>query len=113
MKCYVVHGIKLRASNLNNTQIDHFYQDPHDDDLRLVLNYGDLPNSTNLIRIIQQVHPDETYNLGALRHVGVSFEGPESTANSEALSTFRILDAVRILELTAGTKTYHSNFSEL
>ena len=95
-----MHGIKRRASSFNTSRIDHLYQDPHESDPRLVLHYGDLTDSTNLIRIIQQVQPDEIYNLGAQSHVAVSFESPEYTANSDALGTLRILEAVRILGLT-------------
>ena len=103
-KGYVVHGIKRRSSSFNTTRIDHLYQDPHDSDPRFVLHYGDLTDSTNLIRIIQQVQPDEIYNLGAQSHVAVSFEAPEYTANCDALGTLRILEAVRILGLTAKTR---------
>jgi len=103
---YVVHGIKRRASSFNTTRIDHLYQDPHESDQRLVLHYGDLTDSTNLIRIIQQVQPDEIYNLGAQSHVAVSFEAPEYTANSDALGTLRILEAVRMLGLTQKTRIY-------
>jgi len=112
-KGYVVHGIKRRASSLNTQRIDHLYQDPHESDPRLVLHYGDLTDSTNLIRIIQQVQPDEIYNLGAQSHVAVSFESPEYTANSDALGTLRILEAVRILELTDKTRIYQASTSEL
>ena len=112
-KGYVVHGIKRRASSFNTDRIDHLYQDPHERDPRLVLHYGDLTDSTNLIRIIQQVQPDEIYNLGAQSHVAVSFESPEYTANSDALGTLRILEAVRILGLTAKTRIYQASTSEL
>ena len=112
-KGYVVHGIKRRASSFNTTRIDHLYQDPHESDPRLVLHYGDLTDSTNLIRIIQQVQPDEIYNLGAQSHVAVSFEAPEYTANSDALGTLRILEAVRILGLTTKTRIYQASTSEL
>jgi GDPmannose 4,6-dehydratase len=112
-KGYVVHGIKRRASSFNTDRIDHLYQDPHESDPRLVLHYGDLTDSTNLIRIIQQVQPDEIYNLGAQSHVQVSFESPEYTANSDALGTLRILEAVRILGLTAKTRIYQASTSEL
>jgi len=112
-KGYVVHGIKRRASSFNTSRIDHLYQDPHQDDPRLVLHYGDLTDSTNLIRIIQQVQPDEIYNLGAQSHVAVSFEAPEYTANSDALGTLRILEAVRILGLTKKTRIYQASTSEL
>ncbi len=112
-KGYVVHGIKRRASSFNTTRIDHLYQDPHESDPRLVLHYGDLTDSTNLIRIIQQVQPDEIYNLGAQSHVAVSFEAPEYTANSDALGTLRILEAVRMLGLTSKTRIYQASTSEL
>ena len=112
-KGYQVHGIKRRASSFNTSRIDHLYQDPHESDPRLVLHYGDLTDSSNLIRIIQQVQPDEIYNLGAQSHVAVSFESPEYTANSDALGTLRILEAVRILGFTAKTRIYQASTSEL
>jgi GDPmannose 4,6-dehydratase len=112
-KGYVVHGIKRRASSFNTDRIDHLYQDPHVNDPRLVLHYGDLTDSTNLIRIIQQVQPDEIYNLGAQSHVAVSFESPEYTANSDALGTLRILEAVRILGMINKTRIYQASTSEL
>ena len=112
-KGYQVHGIKRRASSFNTSRIDHLYQDPHESDPRLVLHYGDLTDSTNLIRIIQQVQPDEIYNLGAQSHVAVSFESPEYTANCDALGTLRILEAVRILGLTEKTRIYQASTSEL
>jgi GDPmannose 4,6-dehydratase len=117
-KGYTVHGIKRRASSFNTDRIDHLYQDPHErgssgDGPRLVLHYGDLTDSTNLIRIIQQVRPDEIYNLGAQSHVAVSFESPEYTANSDALGTLRILEAVRILGLIDTTRIYQASTSEL
>ncbi len=112
-KGYEVHGIKRRASSFNTNRIDHLYQDPHEMDPRLVLHYGDLTDSTNLIRIIQQVKPDEIYNLGAQSHVAVSFEAPEYTANSDALGTLRILEAVRMLGLTEKTRIYQASTSEL
>jgi GDPmannose 4,6-dehydratase len=112
-KGYVVHGIKRRSSSFNTDRIDHLYQDPHESDPRLVLHYGDLTDSTNLIRIIQQVKPDEIYNLGAQSHVAVSFESPEYTANSDALGTLRILEAVRILGLIQHTRIYQASTSEL
>ena len=96
-KGYEVHGIKRRASSFNTARIDHLYQDPHESDPRLILHYGDLTDSTNLIRIVKQVQPDDIYNLGDQSHVAVSFEAPEYTANSDALGTLRILEAVRIL----------------
>ncbi len=112
-KGYAVHGIKRRASSFNTSRIDHLYQDPHEQDQRLTLHYGDLTDSTNLIRIIQQVQPDEIYNLGAQSHVAVSFEAPEYTANSDALGTLRILEAVRMLGLAAKTRIYQASTSEL
>ncbi len=112
-KGYIVHGIKRRASSFNTDRIDHLYQDPHESDPRLVLHYGDLTDSSNLIRIIQQVKPDEIYNLGAQSHVVVSFESPEYTANSDALGTLRVLEAVRILGLAAKTRIYQASTSEL
>ena len=117
-KGYQVHGIKRRASSFNTTRIDHLYQDPHDTGFggeppQLTLHYGDLTDSTNLIRIIQQVQPDEIYNLGAQSHVAVSFEAPEYTANSDALGTLRILEAVRMLGLTHKTRIYQASTSEL
>ena len=112
-KGYEVHGIKRRASSFNTTRIDHLYQDPHVYDPRLVLHYGDLTDSSNLIRIIQQVQPDEIYNLGAQSHVAVSFEAPEYTANSDALGTLRILEAVRMLGFTERTRIYQASTSEL
>lgn len=112
-KGYLVHGIKRRASSFNTTRIDHLYQDPHESDPRLVLHYGDLTDSTNLIRIIQQEQPDEIYNLGAQSHVAVSFEAPEYTANSDALGTLRILEAVRMLGLIGKTRIYQASTSEL
>ncbi|WP_081934291.1 MULTISPECIES: GDP-mannose 4,6-dehydratase [Prochlorococcus] len=112
-KGYIVHGIKRRASNFNTSRIDHLYQDPHEPNPRIVLHYGDLTDSTNLIRIIQQIQPDEIYNLGAQSHVAVSFESPEYTANADALGTLRILEAVRILKLTQKTRIYQASTSEL
>ena len=112
-KGYEVHGIKRRASSFNTNRIDHLYQDPHEEDPRLVLHYCDLTDSTNLIRIVQQVQPDEIYNLGAQSHVAVSFEAPEYTANSDALGTLRILEAVRILGLAETTRIYQASTSEL
>ena len=112
-KGYEVHGIKRRASSFNTNRIDHLYQDPHESDPRLVLHYGDLTDSTNLIRIIEQVQPDEIYNLAAQSHVAVSFESPEYTANTDALGTLRILEAVRLLGLTKKTRIYQASTSEL
>ena len=112
-KKYEVHGIKRRASSFNTTRIDHLYEDPHENTPKLILHYGDLTDSTNLIRVIQQVQPDEIYNLGAQSHVAVSFETPEYTANSDALGTLRILEAVRILGLANKTRIYQASTSEL
>ena len=112
-KGYFVHGIKRRASSFNTQRIDHIYEDPHLDNSMFTLHYGDLTDSTNLIRILQQVKPDEIYNLGAQSHVAVSFETPEYTANSDALGTLRILEAIRILNLTKTTKFYQASTSEL
>ena len=112
-KNYIVHGIKRRASNFNTQRIDHIYEDPHIDYSRFILHYGDLTDSTNLIRILQSVKPDEIYNLGAQSHVAVSFDTPEYTANSDALGTLRILEAIRILGLTKSTKFYQASTSEL
>ena len=112
-KGYEVHGIKRRSSSFNTSRIDHLYQDPHETKQKLVLHYGDLIESTNLIRIIQNVKPDEIYNLGAQSHVAVSFETPEYTANCDALGTLRILEAVRILGLKNKTKIYQASTSEL
>jgi GDPmannose 4,6-dehydratase len=112
-KGYEVHGIKRRASSFNTDRIDHLYQDPHDPARRLFLHYGDLTDATNLIRILQQVQPDEIYNLGAQSHVQVSFETPEYTANSDALGTLRLLEAIRILDLGARTRFYQASTSEL
>ena len=112
-KGYEVHGIKRRASLFNTDRIDHLYQDPHDPDQRFILHYGDLTDSTNLIRIIQQVQPDEIYNLAAQSHVAVSFETPEYTANADALGTLRLLEAIRILGLEKKTKLYQASTSEL
>ena len=105
-KNYEVHGIKRRASSFNTERIDHLYQDPHESNKNLILHYGDLTDSTNLIRILQEIQPDEIYNLGAQSHVAVSFETPEYTANCDALGTLRILEAIRILGLTNKTKIY-------
>ncbi len=112
-KGYIVHGIKRRSSSFNTTRIDHLYEDPHESNQRFILHYGDLTDSTNLIRIIQDVQPDEIYNLGAQSHVAVSFETPEYTANCDALGTLRILEAIRILRLERKTKIYQASTSEL
>ena len=112
-KGYSVHGVKRRASSFNTDRIDHLYQDPHDKDIRLRLHYGDLTDSTNLIRIIQEVQPDEIYNLAAQSHVGVSFETPEYTANADAVGTLRMLEAIRILGLEQKTRFYQASTSEM
>ena len=112
-KGYEVHGIKRRSSSFNTQRIDHLYQDPHEKNKKFILHYGDLTDSTNLIRILQNVQPDEIYNLGAQSHVAVSFETPEYTANCDALGTLRILEAIRILKLTNKTKIYQASTSEL
>jgi GDPmannose 4,6-dehydratase len=112
-KGYEVHGIKRRTSLFNTDRIDHLYQDPHERNVKLKLHYGDLTDSTNLIRIIQEVQPDEIYNLGAMSHVHVSFETPEYTANVDAVGTLRLLEAIRILKLEKKTKIYQASTSEL
>ena len=112
-KGYEVHGIKRRASSFNTARIDHLYQDPHEHDVHLHLHYGDLTDATNLIRIVQQVQPDEIYNLAAQSHVAVSFETPEYTANSDALGTLRLLEAIRILGLEKKTRFYQASTSEM
>jgi len=112
-KGYIVHGIKRRASLFNTDRIDHLYQDPHITDRHLILHYGDLADSTNLIRIIQQSQPDEIYNLAAMSHVAVSFETPEYTANVDGIGTLRILEAIRILGLERKTRFYQASTSEL
>ena len=112
-KGYEVHGIKRRASSFNTDRIDHLYQDPHESDRRFVLHYGDLTDSTNLIRVIQEVQPHEIYNLAAQSHVAVSFETPEYTANTDALGTLRLLEAIRILGLEDKTRFYQASSSEL
>ena len=112
-KGYEVHGIKRRSSSFNTSRIDHIYQDPHIDERNFILHYGDLTDSSNLIRIIQEVKPDEIYNLGAMSHVKVSFEVPEYTADADGLGTLRILEAIRLLGLTEKTKFYQASTSEL
>lgn len=112
-KGYEVHGIKRRTSLINTQRVDHLYQDPHESNLRMILHYGDLTDSTNVIRIIQQVQPDEIYNLGAMSHVQVSFEEPEYVANTDATGTLRILEAVRILGLEKKSRIYQASSSEL
>src|SRR4051812_22445592 len=112
-KGYVVHGVKRRTSLINTDRIDHLYQDPHESERRFVLHHGDLTDSSNLVRIIQQTQPDEIYNLAAQSHVAVSFEEPEYTANSDALGTLRLLEAIRILGLDKKTRFYQASTSEL
>jgi len=112
-KGYMVHGVKRRSSLFNTERIDHLYQDPHEKNVQLKLHYGDLTDSTNLIRIIQETQPDEIYNLAAMSHVHVSFETPEYTANADGIGTLRILEAVRLLGLTKKTKVYQASTSEL
>ncbi|SEM92583.1 GDPmannose 4,6-dehydratase [Luteibacter sp. UNCMF331Sha3.1] len=112
-KGYEVHGIKRRASSFNTERVDHLYRDPHESDRRFILHYGDLTDATNLIRIVQQVQPDEIYNLGAQSHVQVSFETPEYTADADALGTLRFLEAIRILGMEKTTRFYQASTSEL
>ncbi len=112
-KGYIVHGIKRRSSMFNTDRIDHLYRDQHEKNVNFILHYGDLTDSTNLIRIVQEVQPDEIYNLAAQSHVKVSFETPEYTANSDALGTLRILEAIRILKLEKKTRFYQASTSEL
>ncbi len=112
-KGYIVHGIKRRSSLFNTDRIDHLYEDPHIDNRRFILHYGDLNDSTNLIRIVQDVQPDEIYNLGAMSHVKVSFDTPEYTANADGIGTLRLLEAIRILKLEKKTKIYQASTSEL
>src|SRR6201986_1080311 len=112
-KGYIVHGIKRRSSMFNTDRIDHLYQDQHEKNVSFTLHYGDLTDSTNLIRIIQEIQPDEIYNLAAMSHVQVSFEMPEYTANTDGLGTRRLLEAVRLLGLTKKTKIYQASTSEL
>lgn len=112
-KNYIVHGVKRRSSLFNTDRIDHLYHDPHEENKNFILHYGDLTDSTNLIRIIQEIQPDEIYNLAAMSHVFVSFETPEYTANADGIGTLRILEAVRLLGLTQKTKVYQASTSEL
>jgi GDPmannose 4,6-dehydratase len=112
-KGYIVHGIKRRSSSFNTSRIDHLYHDPHDDDVRLFLHYGDMTDTTNLVRIVQETQPDEIYNLAAQSHVHVSFEMPEYTANSDAIGTLRLLEIMRILHLEKRTRFYQASTSEL
>ena len=112
-KGYEVHGLKRRSSLLNTDRIDHLYQDPHIENRNFYLHYGDMTDSTNLIRLIQEIQPDEIYNLAAMSHVAVSFEIPEYTANADGLGTLRILDAVRLLKLDKKIRIYQASTSEL
>jgi len=112
-KGYIVHGLKRRSSSFNTDRIDHLYQDPHVDDQNLLLHYGDMTDSMNLTRIIQEIQPDEIYNLAAMSHVKVSFETPEYTANADGIGTLRLLEAVRLLNLTKKTRIYQASTSEL
>jgi GDPmannose 4,6-dehydratase len=112
-KGYIVHGIKRRSSSFNTGRVDHLYQDPHESDVRFFMHYGDMTDSTNLLRIIQESQPDEIYNLAAQSHVAVSFETPEYTANADALGTLRLLEAIRILNLKDDVKFYQASTSEL
>lgn len=112
-KGYIVHGIKRRSSSFNTGRIEHIYQDPHEEDQRFILHYGDMTDSTNLIRIVQEAQPDEIYNLAAQSHVHVSFETPEYTANADGIGTLRLLEAIRILGLEKKTRFYQASTSEL
>jgi GDPmannose 4,6-dehydratase len=112
-KGYEVHGIKRRTSLINTDRVDHLYQDPHDSDVRFRMHYGDMTDANSLIRVIQEVQPEEIYNLAAQSHVGVSFETPEYTANVDALGTLRVLDAIRVLEMTSSVRFYQASTSEL
>ena len=112
-KDYEVHGIKRRSSSFNTERIDHLYEDPHVENQKFILHYGDLTDSSNLIRIIEEIQPDEIYNLGAQSHVAVSFESPEYTANCDAIGTLRILEAIRMLDLSKKTRFYQASTSEL
>src|SRR5205814_9150126 len=112
-KGYIVHGIKRRSSLFNTERINHLYQDPHEKNKKFILHYGDLTDSTNIIRIIQEVQPDEIYNLGAMSHVQVSLDEPEYVANTDAVGTLRILEAIRILKLEQKTRVYQASTSEI
>jgi GDPmannose 4,6-dehydratase len=112
-KGYEVHGTKRRASSFNTDRIDHLYLDPHTENLNFLLHYADLTDSTNLIRLIQEIQPDEIYNLAAMSHVAVSFDTPEYTANADGIGTLRLLEAIRLLNLTEKTKIYQASTSEL
>lgn len=112
-KGYIVHGLKRRSSLFNTTRIDHLYQDPHIENRNFILHYGDMTDSSNIIRIIQEVQPDEIYNLAAMSHVMVSFDSPEYVANADGVGTLRILEAVRLLNLVKKTRVYQASTSEL
>src|SRR6266480_8061470 len=112
-KGYIVHGIKRRASLFNTDRIDHLYQDPHDLDRRFFLHYGDMTDTSSLVRVIQSIQPEEIYNLAAQSHVAVSFEEPEYTANADAIGTLRVLEAIRILGLEKTTRFYQASTSEM
>ncbi|HVU30666.1 MAG TPA: GDP-mannose 4,6-dehydratase, partial [Sphingomicrobium sp.] len=112
-KGYVVHGLKRRSSSFNTERVDHLYRDPHESEANFFLHYGDLTDSTNIIRVIQETRPDEIYNLAAQSHVQVSFETPEYTANADAIGTLRVLEAIRILGLEKKTRFYQASTSEL
>ena len=112
-KGYEVHGLKRRASSFNTSRVDHLYEDPHERDVSFRMHYGDMTDSTNLIRLVQEVQPDEIYNLAAQSHVAVSFETPEYTANADGIGTLRLLEAIRILKLEAKTRFYQASTSEL
>src|SRR6188474_1985040 len=112
-KGYIVHGIKRRSSSLNTQRVDHLYEDPHERSARFFLHYGDMTDATNLIRIVQETQPTEIYNLAAQSHVQVSFETPEYTANSDALGTLRLLEAIRILRMEKSVRFYQASTSEL
>ena len=112
-KGYVVHGIKRRSSSFNTQRIEHLYRDRHEDNLKFILHYGDLSDTSNLIRIIKNINPDEIYNLGAQSHVAVSFESPEYTADIDALGPLRLLEAIRILDLEKKVRFYQASSSEL
>ena len=112
-KGYIVHGLKRRSSSFNTSRIDKLYQDPHMEDVKFHLHYGDMTDSTNLIRLMQKINPDEVYNLAAQSHVKVSFETPEYTANADGLGTLRLLEAIRILNLEKKVKFYQASTSEL
>src|SRR6266436_9291272 len=112
-KGYVVHGLKRRSSSFNTGRVEHIYQDPHEQNLRFAMHYGDMTDATNLIRIVQETQPDEIYNLAAQSHVMVSFETAEYTANADALGTLRLLEAIRILGMEKRTRFYQASTSEL